>query len=81
MKSTILLLLIALMTAGALADCSVDVKAEKDKCIGIMCSSSEQCISSNCIGVPNTTFFKCGGCNENDAATTFKCPGRYCNVT
>ena len=79
MKSTQVLFVLAAITAGVFAGCSIDVKSDKDKCIGISCNSSDQCISGNCIGVKAFNIFKCGGCNDNSNATTFKCPGNFCN--
>ncbi len=84
MKSNILIAIVAsTLMAGVFADgCTVDTTAEKERCIGTLCSSSEQCISGYCMGLGEPfNIFKCGGCNDNDFASGFKCPDRYCNTT
>ena len=82
MKSYTLMALVASTLLGsAFADgCTVDSTADKDRCIGVSCTTSNQCLSGYCLGLPNTTFFRCGGCNDNNNATGYKCPNRYCNV-
>ena len=81
MKSQILITIVASsLLASVFADgCTIDTTAEKDRCIKVACDSSEQCMSGYCMGIPGI-LFQCGGCNDNDLAPSFKCPGRFCNV-
>ena len=78
MRSLLLLAATAFCISTVLSSCTVDTGASSDRCIGTDCTSSEQCISGNCLGFD--PIFKCAGCNDNDQAKVFKCPGRFCNT-